>query len=96
MFVCVYLFLFTDEVAAYELKQKEAEAKNERLYVTLEYHIYQNCFAETRLKSSFFLNVRELGHLLINIVFLQNGRSVAYSCLQPYWPTCLCLEFGLV
>lgn len=33
---CVVL-IFTDEVAAYELKQKEAEAKKERLYVTSKY-----------------------------------------------------------
>ena len=33
----IALFLFLDEVAAYELKQKEAEEKKERLYVIFQW-----------------------------------------------------------
>ena len=32
----ISLFLFLEEVAAYELKQKEAEEKKERLYVIFQ------------------------------------------------------------
>ena len=32
-FLCSVSFFFLEEVAAYELKQKEAEEKKERLYV---------------------------------------------------------------
>lgn len=35
-FVCLFVFL-SDEVAAYELKQKEAEAKKERLWVSFAF-----------------------------------------------------------
>ena len=38
-------FIFPDEVAAYELKQKDAEAKKERLYVTLNTLYIINLFS---------------------------------------------------